>query len=312
MRLSKVEKGDGFFHALLFRFISMVSGMRLPDAARIVMYHEDFYGKPMTTWTQAAMRGESNWSVGERELFAAMTAKWNSCAFCMQAHTAIASLALDRTLVKAALQDFRTAKIPLKLHAILDFLEIFAKTPAELTVERVVTLLNNGITPQELEDAMAVVTLFSITVRLADTLDFAIPGDSDFSRSAPRMLEKGYVFGKSKLHGHPDHRALAEVLRNRVLESPGVTDVALRQAMAKRATGGPALEEKAYDDLARQIGQAAYKVTDEQVEKVVQKTVNEKAAFELIVAAAVGAGFDRWQKGPSVLKEAVGADYNVK
>ena len=40
---------------------------------------------------------------------------------------------------------------------------------------------------------------------------------------------------------------------------------------------------------------AAYKVTDEQVEKVVQKTGNEKAAFELIVTAAVGAGFYHWQ-----------------
>ena len=75
--------------------------------------------------------------------------------------------------------------------------------------------------------------------------------------------------------------------------------------MAKRATGGPAIPEAAYDDLARQIGQAAYKVTDEQVKKVVHKAGNEKAAFELIVAVAVGAGFYRWQKGLSVLKETI-------
>src|ERR1700748_2669340 len=112
MRLNKVEKGDGFLHALLFRFISLVSGMRLPDAARIVMYHEDFYGKPMTTWTQAAMRGESSWSVGERELFAAMTARWNSCTFCVKAHTAIASLALNKTMVDETVEDFRQAKLP--------------------------------------------------------------------------------------------------------------------------------------------------------------------------------------------------------
>ncbi len=304
MRLSKVEKGDGFFQALLFKFISMVSGMRLPDAARIVMYHPDFYGKPMTIWTQVTMRGESGWSVGERELFAAMTAKWNSCAFCIQAHTAIASLAMDKTLVKAAVEDFRQAKLPSKLHAILDFLQIFAKTPDELTVERVVTLLNNGITKQEMEDAMAVVTLFSITVRLADTFNFAMLSDGDSTRGAKRMLEQGYVFGKSKMKGHPDHLALADVLRTSVLESPGVTDAVLRQAIAKRATGGPAIAEVAYDDQARQIGQAAYKVTDEQVKKVVEKTGSEKAAFELIVAAAVGAGLYRWRKGLSILKEA--------
>ena len=69
------------------------------------------------------------------------------------------------------------------------------------------------------------------------------------------MVEKGYVFGKSKLHGHPDHRALAEVLRKRVLEGSGVTNIALRQGIAKRATdGGPDTGEAAYDDLAQQIG----------------------------------------------------------
>ncbi len=107
MRLRQVEKGDGLFQSLLIRFISMVSGMRLPDAARIVLYHQVFYGKPMSAWTQAAMRGESSWSVGERELFAAMTAKWNSNIFCIKAHRAIASLVLDKTLVDEALKDFR-------------------------------------------------------------------------------------------------------------------------------------------------------------------------------------------------------------
>lgn len=48
MRLQKVEKGVGFLRSLLIKFISTVAGIRLPDAARIVMYHKDFYGKPMT------------------------------------------------------------------------------------------------------------------------------------------------------------------------------------------------------------------------------------------------------------------------
>ncbi len=304
MRLHQLEKGDGFFQALLFRFISMVSGMRLPDPARIVMYHQEFYGKPMTAWTQAAMRGDSNWSVGERELFAAMAAKWNSCAFCVQAHSAIASLAMDKTLVNATLEDFRKAELSSRLHTILAFLEIFSKTPNELTAELIRILLANGITQQEAEDAMAVATLFGITVRLADTLNFAILNDDDSSKGAKRMLEQGYVFGKSKMHGHPNHLALAEALHKRVLEGPGKTDAGLRQAMAQRASGGAAVADAAYDELALQIGQAAYKVTDGQVNKVVQKAGNEKAAFELIVAAAVGAGLSPWQKGLDLLSEA--------
>jgi len=68
MRLPEIERGDGFVNRLLISFISMVSGMRLPDAARVAFYHKDFFGVPMGAWTQAAMRGPSPWSVAEREL----------------------------------------------------------------------------------------------------------------------------------------------------------------------------------------------------------------------------------------------------
>jgi hypothetical protein len=79
MRLPEIDRGDGFTNRLLIGFISIVSGMRLPDAARVAFYHKSFFGAPMGAWTQAAMRGPSPWSVGERELMAAMVAKWNSC-----------------------------------------------------------------------------------------------------------------------------------------------------------------------------------------------------------------------------------------
>jgi hypothetical protein len=96
--------------------------------------------------------------------------------------------------------------------------------------------------------------------------------------------------------GRPrNHRALADAVRRRVLEGPGQTGVALRHAMAERAAGGPPLEAP-YDDLARQIGQAAYKVTDAQVARVVEKAGSERATFELIVAPTLGAGLHRWHR----------------
>ena len=105
----------------------------------------------------------------------------------------------------------------------------------------------------------------------------------------------------------PDHRALAEALRRRVLDGPGKTDTALRQAMAERAAGGPAIEAP-YDDLARQIGASAAGVTDEQVARVLRATgSDEKAAFEVIAAAALGAGLLRWRQGIKALDEATDA-----
>ena len=103
-----------------------------------------------------------------------------------------------------------------------------------------------------------------------------------------------------------DHHALADALRRRVLDGPGETDPALRQTTAERAAGGPAVKAP-YDHLARQIGASAAGVTDEQVASVVQATGSEKAAFEVIAAAALGAGLLRWRQGIKVLNEATDA-----
>jgi len=186
----------------------------------------------------------------------------------------------------------------------LDFLETFVKAPDTITKEQVTALFQNEVSVEELEDAIAVVALFSITVRCANAFNFKLLSDADLSQAAKRMLTQGYVFGKGKPEGRPHHMALAGELRRHVLEGPGLTEPGLRQAMAKRANGGPALAEPVYDNLAFQIGQRSYKVTDEQVESVIHKTGNEKAAFELITAAAVGAGLYLWQKGIDLLAQA--------
>ena len=54
MRLPEIERGDGFANRLLIGFIS-ISGVRLPDAARVAFTTKDFFGVPMGAWTQAAM-----------------------------------------------------------------------------------------------------------------------------------------------------------------------------------------------------------------------------------------------------------------
>jgi hypothetical protein len=61
--------------------------------------------------------------------------------------------------------------------------------------------------------------------------------------------------------------------------------------------------EAPYDDLARQIGEAAWRGTNAQVACVLAAAGSEKAAFELIAAAATGAGLLRWQRAIKALEE---------
>ncbi len=58
----------------------------------------------------------------------------------------------------------------------------------------------------------------------------------------------------------PDHHALADALRRRVLEGPGEIAPALRQAVARSATGGRSAQPP-YDALARRIDEAANRTT---------------------------------------------------
>jgi AhpD family alkylhydroperoxidase len=193
MRLREIERGDGILNRLLIGFISLVTRMRLPDAARVAFYHKEFFGIPMGAWTQAAMRGPSPWSVGERELIAAMVAKWNSSAFCVGAHGAIAAKAMQRPAVDAALADYGAAPISGGLKATLAFLEIMTLRPMELTAENAKAVLDAGVSAEALRDAIAVGALFSIVTRYAHALDFALPTANEFDRAASMLLKRGYA-----------------------------------------------------------------------------------------------------------------------
>jgi hypothetical protein len=81
VRLRDVERGDGLKSKLLFGMIRVLSGYRAVDVIRTLVYHPSFFGKPHCDHTEAAMRGPSTWSVGERELFAAYVSRVNSCQF---------------------------------------------------------------------------------------------------------------------------------------------------------------------------------------------------------------------------------------
>ena len=81
MRLSNVERGDGLGSKLLFGVIRLASGFRAPDVVRTLRYRAAVFGGPHGRHTHAVMRGPSDWTVGERELFAAFVSRLNQCLF---------------------------------------------------------------------------------------------------------------------------------------------------------------------------------------------------------------------------------------
>ena len=80
MRLNNVERGHLERPAALRHH---PRGLRLPRARRgaHAALPQAFFGAPHQAHTQAVMRGPSEWSVGERELFAAFVSRLNQCHF---------------------------------------------------------------------------------------------------------------------------------------------------------------------------------------------------------------------------------------
>ncbi|GCE28971.1 hypothetical protein KDA_44550 [Dictyobacter alpinus] len=59
----------------------ILKGQPASDLVRILAYQPEYFGEHFATCLQEALRGESEWSVGERELFASFTSSRLQCRY---------------------------------------------------------------------------------------------------------------------------------------------------------------------------------------------------------------------------------------
>lgn len=192
MRLEILNHGYGPGTKLLFALIRLFSRHPVPDAAKLVFYRPDFYGTRAKEFTHEAMRGPSAWSVGDRELMAAHVSKVNGTAFCIGAHTATASQAYqDPSKVAAVLDDLETAPVAETLRATLRMLGTLTRE-GTVGVEDMREVLAAGVTPEQVEDALAVCAAFNTTDRLADAFGFELLSAEGYAAGAKYLLKRGY------------------------------------------------------------------------------------------------------------------------
>ena len=192
MRLDVLDHGYGRGTKLLFAIIRLFSGHPVPDAAKLTFYRPDFYGALAKEFTHEAMRGPSAWSVGDRELMAAYVSAVNESAFCIDAHTATARQAYrDGPLVAAVLADVESARVAEPLRATLRMLGTLTRE-GTVGAEDVRDVLAAGVSPQQVEDALAVCAAFNTTNRLADAFGFEPLSPEGFEAGARYLLKRGY------------------------------------------------------------------------------------------------------------------------
>jgi len=94
------------------------------------------------------------------------------------------------------------------------------------------------------------------------------------------------------------HQDYAAALRAHVVET-GTAATELRLlALDGKVAPAP------YSELIQQIRHDSSRVTDAQVAAVRDAAGSEKDAFELVLAAAIGAGLERWEAAVNAIREA--------
>lgn len=80
MRLQAVASGHRPQERLELERLRRENGF-VSDLLRTLKYRPELFGQPFSELLQDVMRGPSDWSVGERELFAAFVSAQNQCPF---------------------------------------------------------------------------------------------------------------------------------------------------------------------------------------------------------------------------------------
>jgi hypothetical protein len=81
MRLRSLEDGHDPEEAVLLDAIRGDRGTEPPDVLKTLHYRPELFGRPFSDTLDLAMNGPSDWSVGERELFAAFVSSLSQCPF---------------------------------------------------------------------------------------------------------------------------------------------------------------------------------------------------------------------------------------
>jgi uncharacterized peroxidase-related enzyme len=192
LRLNILERGQRLRARLAIRLIGLSSRTKPDDIARIILYRPAFFGRPYLRLMREVMRGESQWTVGERELFAAFVSRLNSCTFCTGVHCHVSSLALGNDVKVDDLDDWSGAAFDEPVKATLGVLAKYMSSEQALTPEDVAAARGTGVSDQQLYDALHVAFMFDVINRLADAFGASFEEEEGRRRTAAGLYRTGY------------------------------------------------------------------------------------------------------------------------
>jgi uncharacterized peroxidase-related enzyme len=178
VRLSVLDHGQKRLPRAFKRVVATISPPGLDDVALTSMYRPDFFGRPWIVLLREVMRGPSEWTPGERELFAAFTAHLNSCPYCVGVHTGTATLGLGVDVDLDRLEQWKAGGFDPRIRAVFGLLEKVTGNPAGVTLDDIDVVRAAGVSDDAIVDALHVNFIMNVVNRLANALGFSY-GDED-------------------------------------------------------------------------------------------------------------------------------------
>ena len=148
--------------------------------------------KPLGELTEAAMRGPSPFSQGQRELIAAYVSGLNACAYCHGTHVAVAAACgVAPDLFTALLADIETAPVEARMKPILHYARKLTLSPAGMTAADAQSVYEAGWDDDALYATVLVTALFNFYNRLVEGVGLALP-EGYAAEAGKRLSTSGY------------------------------------------------------------------------------------------------------------------------
>jgi uncharacterized peroxidase-related enzyme len=149
--------------------------------------------RPLIEFHQALLRGDSPFTVKERELMAAYVSGVNACRYCHGAHASVAKLfGVPEALIRDLVADVETAQIGDKLRPVFAYLRKLTLTPARMTQADADAVYAAGWDERALYDAVLVCCLYNFMNRFVEGLGLT-PIPEQFDREGKMITEGGYA-----------------------------------------------------------------------------------------------------------------------
>lgn len=140
------------------------------------------------------MRGESPFSVAERELLFAYGSGQNACSFCFDSHKPVAAaFGIDEGVLDELMMDIDTAHIDERLKPILRFVKKLTRTPARMTQADADAIFAAGWDEQAFVDAVSICALLNYFNRFVDGIGVDVDSETARQTGAGLLPTIGYA-----------------------------------------------------------------------------------------------------------------------